>query len=153
MIGWDEWLNLQRFISCKRKKFLTPFMHLLNLRIRRNKINCSLKCNNNYFTTTISATSKHFWRGNYKCSNENCLGRFVAIIEKIVINKDVVIDFFVHDIPLNHEENEIKFRINGPERENLAKDLFIKGTMAVKAENIIFNEKNSQSFQSINSKI
>ncbi len=122
---------------------------MLNLRLRNNNINCSLKCNNNYFTTTNSVTSKHFWRGYYKCSKVDCNGEYVAIIDKIENQKSVVINFFVRISPINHKEQEIKFRINGKERENLAKELLIKGTMTVKSENLIYNDQNIKCFQSI----
>jgi hypothetical protein len=142
-------MSLQKYVSCKRKKFLTPFTRLLNLRVRNENINCNLSCNNNYFTTTKSTTPKHYWRGYYKCSNENCQGKFVAIISKIEYQKVVQIDFFIIESPIIHDENEIKFRTNGEERVNLSKDLLIKGTLTVKSENLLFNEKNIKSFQSI----
>ena len=57
--------------------------------------------------------------------------------------------FFIIESPIIHDENEIKFRTNGEERVNLSKDLLIKGTLTVKSENLLFNEKKIKSFQSI----
>jgi hypothetical protein len=148
-IGWSEWLFLQKFISCKRKKFLTPFTRLLNLRFKKENLNCYLKSNNNYFSTTKSTPPKNYWRGFYKCTHESCPGKFIATIENIEERKDVLINVLIAINPISHIENEIKFQIKGKERINLAKDLIINGTLAVQAENTVFNNENKGNFESI----
>jgi hypothetical protein len=139
---------LQKFISCKRKK-LTPFTRLLNLRFKKENLNCNLKSNNNYFSTTKSTTPKHYWRGFYKCTHESCPGKFIATIKNIEERKDVQINVLIAIHPISHIENEIKFQIKGKERINLAKDLIINGTLAVQADNTVFNNENKANFESI----
>ena len=65
---------------------------MLNLRIRKEKISCNLKCNNNYFSTAEIRTSKNYWRGNYQCTS--CETKYIAIIRKIEIHNDVIIDLY-----------------------------------------------------------
>ena len=117
------------------------------MRIKKEKINCTLKCNNNYFTTSRSSNVKHFWRGYYKCTNPTCSSSFVAFIQKIEANKDVNIRVTVENEG-KHDAEELKIRITSNERLKLAKDLMIKGTLVVKSENIIFNEENIENIQS-----
>ena len=117
------------------------------MRIKKENINCTLKCNNNFFTTTNSINAKHFWRGYYKCENSTCSSSFIAIIQKVIPNEDIKIDFHVKN-ECKHDSEEIKIRITGDDRKNLAKDLKNKGTLFVKSENIIFNQENIENFQS-----
>ena len=125
---------------------------MLNLRFKKENLNCNLKSNNNYFTTTKSSSPKHYWRGFYKCTDEICPGKFIATIENKEERKDIEIKVLISHKPIFHIDNEIKFQINGEERINLAKDLIINGTLAIQAENTIFNNKNKENFESINSK-
>lgn len=147
-ISWDDWLRLEQYISCKRKRFLSPFTKLLNLRLRKENISCNLISNNNYFTTAQKIEPKHYWRGYYKC--KNCKSTYIAIINTISMKKEVVIDVSIENECNKCKEETIKIRSTGAGRKDLAKDLMIKGTLNVKSNNIIFNAENQEN---INSKL
>ena len=147
LIKWNEWIVLQKYTGCKRSKFLSPFTKLLNLRLNKEDIKCSLKCNNNYFSTAKSTIPKHFWRGYYKCVR--CKSTYVAIIKNIHVNKDVLIEIYIENKCDKCTDKEVKIRVANKERNELAKDLLIRGTLTIKSENIIFNEENSDSIHSM----
>ena len=114
--------------------------------MRKENISCNLISNNNYFTTAKKIEPKHYWRGYYKC--KNCKSSYVAIIKEINVKKDVIIDITIENDCKKCKEETIRIRSTGAARKDLAKNLMIKGTLNVKSDHIIFNEKNQENIQS-----
>jgi cellulase/cellobiase CelA1 len=114
--------------------------------LRKENITCNLISNNNYFTTAKKIEPKHYWRGYYKC--KNCKSRYIDIIKEINDKKDVLINITIENDCKKCIEETIKIRSTGASRKDLAKDLMIKGTLNVKSDHLIFNEKNQENIQS-----
>ncbi len=142
IINWKDWLNLQKYVSCRRRKFLSPFTKLLTLRLQKEGIKCCLNCNYNYFSTASVKKPLNFWRGTYGCNNPHCKANYVAIIKQLQLNTDVIIEVYTENECHHDHQEDVKIRIDGDYRKNLGKELLIKGTLMVKSENIIFNRDN-----------
>jgi hypothetical protein len=132
---------LQKYVSCRRKKFLSPFTHLLTLRLHKEGINCTLKCNNNSFSTSKLKKPNNLWKGLYICTNEKCRLEYSATIKEIHVNADIEMSIYFQCV-CGHERDEMKIRVTGENRKEIAKELMINGTMNVKSDHIIFNRDN-----------
>ena len=90
---------------------------------------------------------KHYWRGYYKC--KNCKSSYIAILKKISVKKEIIIDVSIENDCSKCKEETLKIRSTGTGRKDLAKDLMIRATLNVKSENIILYEENQENIHSL----
>ncbi len=111
-IIWDEWLQLQEYVSSNKKKFLAPFTYLLTLRLQKEGIKCFFKCVYNSFSTSNSENPLNYWKGLYNCTNLNCDLKYEASIKSLNAYEDVIIKLSWQGEP-KHEKDSREPRITG----------------------------------------
>ena len=146
-ISWKEWTELQQYVSNNKKTFLVGFTILLSQRVQRENINCFLKCSYNVFSTASKIkTEKCFWKGVYSCTNIECDITFNAFIKSIKTNEDVILNVTWYGNS-KHQRETKEPRISARERKELGKKLLSRGTINVKAENILKNRVSDENFE------
>lgn len=141
----QEWMeNYNLYLSknnSDRSYFKIGFCKILTSKIQSIGLNCSLKCEYNYFKKAFSRKgSSKYWSGRYFC--DDCKKIYNLEIENIVdfSFREVMISV-AHDSSINKHKSkiEVKFQCRGSERSNEALNIHAKGIENRKAENILSN--------------
>lgn len=134
---------LYRIRSGSRFKLNREFTQYLSRKLNINSINCHLNASGNFFKKANSRkSSSPYWSGNYYCKKKDCGIQYHFFVRTASISH-------LHMIAkraCNHGPFE-KFALYGKRREDLKKEILIKGSYNVKADNFLLNSINANSIR------
>ncbi|RNA37619.1 hypothetical protein BpHYR1_035505 [Brachionus plicatilis] len=115
---------------------------------KKSETNCLLTSTYNGFRKTGSQKKdSNYWSGRFKCLNKNCTVLKTNIRNEPQITDDVIINFCVVKKKINHNSLEIKQKLNGQERENLALKAIAEESDVLRSNIILKRSETNQSIR------
>jgi hypothetical protein len=142
LISHDQWISLQSLKTGKdRKMFRVDFSRLLTMELQKQNVDCSLRCNFNYFKKIDGQkTGSAFWKGAYYCIQNQCSNTFDASIQNYIIGevvKVIVLQFGNNQHKLCHYPE----RCDGNQRKRLRLFTGAYGVLNTQINNFLENSK------------